>query len=722
MRFKVKSRIIKCIDIDNNYTNPPIGDNADYEASFTFDEEWDGHIKTARFIHGDKYVERILEDDKCLIPVEVLKYGYLKVGVFTAKMTTTQCEVFVRPSIKELHGATIEPTPDVYAQIIKMIENINVQVSDEQIEKAVAKYMEEHPIVPPVVVTLENITATKEKTEYNVGDVFDSTDIIVIAHYSDGTTKDVTSNLVIDTVNVNMDEAGSYTIGISYTENNVTKITSINIAVSLVVPQTGTWQLKNTTGKKYIMFSTDDDNMGNAKFARLLRTYGFPYTMNVEAENASINKDLGTDVDDTIFTDSDAPALFPNGVDVVAFGKYLHDNNLGEVSQHGSSGKVLWDSEKLTGDYLTSIHTEYVKAGGTKTEEELRTAIMEQLSDTDGSQGAVYVDNSRKTLEELYEFNIYTAGIWGGVPIATIDGIDISLNAIKGTDNYNWRQHNYSAVSSVLGNGFKFNISTYDISRDIKLTTDECNNIVDSIECDKICELFWHAPFSDIGADNLRSVFDYVKSLVDSGKAEVVTRKQYAQLGEWVDNPVIKITVSRDSIPLGEVDSESAYTVTAIYKDGATANVSSEAILDTSNINTEEIGIYTVEAFYRGFKATSNVAVIRAGYTIPEGLKNTSYWFIAVNETQGKMIAGNTTGAFGSAGESSGIFTFFNCTDGYLNGWVSTDDGTTWTQVNTNNVHYKTIKTNTASGYNFGSVSNDTITFVETSGNFEITY
>lgn len=146
MRFEIKNRMIKRIDNDND-ENQTIGDNADYEAEFTFDSEWDGHIKTARFIHNCKSVERILENDKCLIPVEVLKHGYLKVGVFTSEMTTTQCEVFIRPSIKQDNGVTAEPTPDVYSQIIKMIENIEIAgVTDEQIERAVTKYLAEHPI------------------------------------------------------------------------------------------------------------------------------------------------------------------------------------------------------------------------------------------------------------------------------------------------------------------------------------------------------------------------------------------------------------------------------------------------------------------------------------------------------------------------------------------------------------------------------------------------
>lgn len=141
------------------------------------------------------------------------------------------------------------------------------------------------------------------------------------------------------------------------------------------VPKTGTWQLKETTGKKYIILGTDDDNEGNAKFFRLLRTYGFPYTMNTEAENVIRPKALGADTDDSIFTPEDAPALFPDGVDVVTLGKYLHDNKLGEVAQHGISSSTLWDSEKLTGDFLTSLHASYMAQGGTKSKEDFRAAI-----------------------------------------------------------------------------------------------------------------------------------------------------------------------------------------------------------------------------------------------------------------------------------------------------------------------------------------------------------
>lgn len=462
-------------------------------------------------------------------------------------------------------------------------------------------------------------------------------------------------------------------------------------------PSSGTWQIKKTTGKKYIILGTDDDNVGNPKFFRLLRTYGFPYTMNTEAENVIIRKALGTDSDETIFTSDDAPALFPDGVDIITLGKYIQKNSLGEVAQHGASTSALWDSEKLTGDFLASLHATYTEQGGTKSKEELKVAIMEQLADTDGSQGACYVDASRALLEEAYGFPIYTVGIWGGSPIAIIDGIKCDLNSKKGTSNYDWKFQNYTAVGSLLGS-LKSNASTYDLPR-ISCDIDSVYSYIDMIEPDKVCEFFWHMPFTDEpDIDKWRDLCHHIRNLVDSGKAEVVTRRQYAELGEWVENPITGITITRAHIPFGETDSDEAYTITASYADNSTADVTEEAILDRSAVNTAITGVYTVSASYRGFQATATISVINTDYTIPYGLKDSAYWFIAKNETQNKMIAGNTTGTFGIAGISSNTLVFLDCAAGHFNGWTSTDNGITWTKVNTANQHYKNIKTNTTEG------------------------
>lgn len=123
MRFTVKNREIYP---SNGTPVFLIGDNADYKAQFEFDSEWNGVVKTARFVRGKKFQQKVLVNDECNIPIEVLKQGFLEVGVFSAEMTTTPCRILVKGSIKELGGMTAEPTPDVYQQIIKMIEDLEI--------------------------------------------------------------------------------------------------------------------------------------------------------------------------------------------------------------------------------------------------------------------------------------------------------------------------------------------------------------------------------------------------------------------------------------------------------------------------------------------------------------------------------------------------------------------------------------------------------------------
>lgn len=177
MRFTVKNREIYP---SNGTPVFLIGDNADYKAQFDFDSEWNGVVKTARFVRGKKFQEAVIVNDECEIPIEVLKQGFLEIGVFSAEMTTTPCRILVKGSIKELGGMTAEPTPDVYSQIISMIENIEISgVTDEQIENAVAKYLLENPIdtitesdVQRIVA--EYVAAHKEEFKGEKGDKGDT--------------------------------------------------------------------------------------------------------------------------------------------------------------------------------------------------------------------------------------------------------------------------------------------------------------------------------------------------------------------------------------------------------------------------------------------------------------------------------------------------------------------------------------------------------------------
>ena len=156
MIFQVENRIIKRIPVTSEY---PIGYNSDYIAVFEFDEEWNGVTKTARFEMGGIWADVVLVDDQCDIPRSVLSKGFLTVGVFTPVMSTTQCEVYITPSIMDVNGPVPDPEPSVYEQIIERIDDI--VVDPEVIGEAVEDYLDEHPITetdPTVPQYVKNIT------------------------------------------------------------------------------------------------------------------------------------------------------------------------------------------------------------------------------------------------------------------------------------------------------------------------------------------------------------------------------------------------------------------------------------------------------------------------------------------------------------------------------------------------------------------------------------
>ena len=129
-----------------------IGDNADYTVNFHFDSEWDGIVKTARFERKNgEFADVVLVDDSCEIPVQVLKRGYLKVGVYSEKMTTTYAEIYVNESIKERGGIPKQPAYDVYAQILEKIDKLKGSGVDKETLKEIVseetrKYIAENGI------------------------------------------------------------------------------------------------------------------------------------------------------------------------------------------------------------------------------------------------------------------------------------------------------------------------------------------------------------------------------------------------------------------------------------------------------------------------------------------------------------------------------------------------------------------------------------------------
>ena len=107
----------------------------------------------------------------------------------------------------------------------------------------------------PVVVTLASITLSNPKTELIKGAEFDFGGTVT-AHYSDGTTQDVTSEAKF--TGYDMNTAGTYTVTVSYTEKGVTETATYTLTV--FVPTGGGTDILNQeftgiSGSSYTDFS-----------------------------------------------------------------------------------------------------------------------------------------------------------------------------------------------------------------------------------------------------------------------------------------------------------------------------------------------------------------------------------------------------------------------------------------------------------------------------------
>lgn len=97
--------------------------NSDFVVHFDFDSEWDAYEnKTARFIKEDgSYVDQLFSGNDCPVPVISDTYK-MHVGVFAGNLsTTTAAYVPAKKSILCGGGAPADPAPDVYNQIMELL-------------------------------------------------------------------------------------------------------------------------------------------------------------------------------------------------------------------------------------------------------------------------------------------------------------------------------------------------------------------------------------------------------------------------------------------------------------------------------------------------------------------------------------------------------------------------------------------------------------------------
>ena len=103
--------------------------NSDYTIQFTFDDEWADHpAKTVRFVYVQraqvKYQDTVIYGDTVQVPV-LSNTTVVRVGVFAGDLcTTTPAVIPCELSIRCGTGVPDNPAPDVYDQIMALLDGI----------------------------------------------------------------------------------------------------------------------------------------------------------------------------------------------------------------------------------------------------------------------------------------------------------------------------------------------------------------------------------------------------------------------------------------------------------------------------------------------------------------------------------------------------------------------------------------------------------------------
>ena len=189
-----------------------ISHNSDYVAEFEFDEEWQDKVKTVYFVCEDgSYEAVVMSRNSCGVPMLDGEHRRIFVGVQAGAAekpsvlkTTRPCCLKVKDSIADYLGQPIpDPTPDVYQQIMALLEDIKQgEASPEDIQKAVDNYLTENPISVDIATTEKAGIVTVGKNLSITKDGVLSVDTTDSAEQDN--TKPITSagvNLVVGNIN-----------------------------------------------------------------------------------------------------------------------------------------------------------------------------------------------------------------------------------------------------------------------------------------------------------------------------------------------------------------------------------------------------------------------------------------------------------------------------------------------------------------------------------------
>ena len=138
---------IKIRDKRAGGTGTIICGNSDYTVVWDLDEEWTPYdTKTMRVNLADgTYQDVVFTGNTAVLPV-LSTPGWASVGLYAGDLHTSRAaDLRVLPSVTTPGGAPADPPESVYDQLMELIRGMG-GASEEDIAKAVAGYLTEHPV------------------------------------------------------------------------------------------------------------------------------------------------------------------------------------------------------------------------------------------------------------------------------------------------------------------------------------------------------------------------------------------------------------------------------------------------------------------------------------------------------------------------------------------------------------------------------------------------
>nr|UWI04663.1 MAG: hypothetical protein [Bacteriophage sp.] len=138
---------IKIRDKRAGGTGTVICGNSDYTVVWDLDSEWEPYsTRTMRVNLADgTYQDVVFTGDTAALPV-LSTPGWASVGLYAGDLHTSRAaDLRVLPSVTTPGGAPADPAESVYDQLMELIKGMG-GASEEDIAKAVATYLAEHPV------------------------------------------------------------------------------------------------------------------------------------------------------------------------------------------------------------------------------------------------------------------------------------------------------------------------------------------------------------------------------------------------------------------------------------------------------------------------------------------------------------------------------------------------------------------------------------------------